>query len=159
LWPARLTVKAIGWSSSAVAVGALFLFVLILSLPSRKIWLAPLTLFLLPLAIACVVVGGPFWAIGAACGLWLYDKEGVHGKIEPEGIRLDSVRTSEPAYVAWQTLQEVTEILEPLILWYELRLKAGSKVRIDIVDRDPLKRALEARGIPLKRVMWHSRER
>jgi hypothetical protein len=156
LWPVRLTVKAIGWSCSAVALGALVLFALILGLPCRKAWLAPFALLLLPLAIACAVMGAPFWAIGAVCGLWLYQKEGVYGKLESEGIRLDSLGAIKPDLVAWNALHEVTKVMAPMVFWYELRLTNGSTERVDFMDDAELMGALEARGIPLTNKMWHS---
>jgi hypothetical protein len=156
LWPVRLTVKAIGWSSSAVAVGALVMFALVLGLPSRKPWLAPFAILLFPIAIAFAVLGAPFWAIGAVCGLWLHEKEGVYGKLEPEGIRLDSLSTNEPGFIAWHVLHEVSKVIYPLSFWYELRLMDGSSVRVDFMDDAQLLCALEARGIPLREKPWHS---
>jgi hypothetical protein len=132
------------------------MFALVLGLPCRKAWLAPFAILLFPIAIAFAVLGAPFWAIGALCGLWLHEKEGVYGQLEPDGIRLDSLATNEPGFVAWHTLQEVARVIYPLCFCYELRLGNGSSVRVDFMDDAQLLCALEARGIPLREKAWHS---
>jgi hypothetical protein len=81
-WLLRALVRGVARICGAAAIGGMVLFVSLLSLPNRSLLLLPIALVLLPIALAAVLLGCPFWGLGAACGLWLHDKEGVYGKVD-----------------------------------------------------------------------------
>jgi hypothetical protein len=132
----------------------MLLFVSILSLPTRSLLLLPVALVLLPVALVAVLLGCPLWGIGAVCGLWLYDKEGVYGKIESEGIRLDSLHSVGPDFVAWAALEKVVQVRYPLSIQYELGLRDGRVARVDFMDEKQLAPHLNVHGIGFRRRAW-----
>jgi hypothetical protein len=136
----------------------MLLFVFVLSLPARSLWLLPVAFLLLPGALAAVLLGCPLWGIGAACGLWLHDKEGVYGEIEIEGIRLDRLHRVGPDFVKWAALAEVVRVIYPLSIHYELALKDGSAAHVDFLDEEQLTAHLQEQEIGFRGRTWIGEE-
>jgi hypothetical protein len=136
----------------------MFLLVCVLSLPARSLLLLPVALILLPVALAAALLGCSLWGIGAACGLWLHDKEGVYGKIESEGIRLDAVYRVGRDFVAWSELEKVVRVRYPLFIHYRLELKDGSAARVDFLDEEQLVPQLKEHGVGFRCCDWTGKE-
>ena len=157
-WLPRVLVRGVAWLCGGAAIGCMFLLVCVLSLPARSLLLLPVALILLPVALAAALLGCSLWGIGAACGLWLQDKEGVYGKIESEGIRLDAVHSGGPDFVAWAALERVVRVRYPLSIHYQLELRDGSAARVDFLDEEQLVPQLNERGVELRRCDWTGKE-
>jgi hypothetical protein len=157
-WLLRTLMGGVARLCSLVAIGGVLLFVFILSLPNRNLLLLPVALVLLPVALVAVVLGCPFWGIGAACGLWLHEKQGVYGSIECEGIRLDALHKAGPDFVAWTAVAKVVRVQYPLSLHYRLQLRDGSVVEVDFLDEEQLALQLEKHGVGFRCARWLQQE-
>jgi hypothetical protein len=157
-WLFRGLVRGVARLCGGAAIGCMLLFVSILSLPTRSLLLLPVALILLPVALAAVLLGCPLWGIGAVCGLWLYDKEGVYGKIDSEGIRLDALYSVGPDFVAWAAIEKVVRVRYPLSIQYELGLRDGPVARVDFLDEKQLSPHLKVHGVGFPRRDWIGEE-
>jgi hypothetical protein len=157
-WLPRVLVRGVAWLCGGAAIGSMLLFVSVLALPTRSLLLLPVALFLLPVALAAVILGCPLWGIGAACGLWLRDKESVYGQVESEGIRLDAPQGVGPDFVAWAALEEVMRVRYPLLIQYQLKLRDGSAARVDFLDEEQLAPQLREHGVRFRRCDWTGKE-
>ncbi len=157
-WLTRVLVGGVARLWSGASVGCMILFVSVLGLPARSLLLLPVALIMLPLALAAVLLGCLLWGIGAVCGLWLHDKEGVYGKIESEGIRLDAMHRARPDFVAWAALEEVVRVRYPLSIHYRLELRDGSAgPYVDFLDEEQLTPCLKEHRVGFRHCDWTSK--
>jgi hypothetical protein len=105
-----------------------------------------------------ILLGCPLWGISAACGLKVHQLEGVYASVGADGLQLHSLQEAHPNFVAWPALEEVLKMHYPLCEPYLLKLKQGSKVRVDFVDEGLLKRHLEERGTKFQEVWGSGRQ-
>jgi len=157
-WLPRVLVRGVAWLCGGTAIGCMILFVSVLALPTRSLLLLPVALIFLPVALAAAILGCPLWGIGAACGLWLQDREGVYGKIESEGIRLDALHSVGPDFIAWAALEKVVRVRYPLSILYQLELRDGSAARVDFLDEEQMVPQLKEHGVGFRRCDWTGKE-
>jgi hypothetical protein len=157
-WLRRVLVRGVARLCGGASIGCMILFVFVLSLPTRSLLLLPVALFLLPVALVAVLLGCPLWGIGTACGLWLYEKEGIYGEVESEGIRLDALHGVGRDFVAWAALEDVVRVRSPLSIHYQLELKDGSTARIDFLAEEQLASQLHRHGVRFRRCDWTGKE-
>jgi hypothetical protein len=125
----------------------MFVFASILGLQARSSWLWPVTILLLPVALAFAMVGLVLYPISAVAGTTLWLRNGTRGAATDSGIE---IRKGDQAQrcLPWGEIAEVVEVFQPPFQTYEAVLSSGETVPIDFLDgRD----ALASHGIAVRR--------
>jgi hypothetical protein len=148
MWLIYQTLRILAWPFSALSVACAAGFAAILGMPAKRLWLFPLTLLLLPVALGLAVLAGIFYVpamlfiLPAALGL------ATRAAPEEDGVRLTLGRHRVLRVLSWNEIKELRQVFSPPFHAYLAVLHSGESVPIDLVERDALAAALERRGIP-----------
>lgn len=148
MWLIYQTLRLLSWPFSVLSMACASGFAVILGMPAKRLWLLPLTLLLLPVALGLAVLAVAFYVpamlfiLPAALGL------ATRAVPEENGVRLTLGRHRVLRVLSWHEIKEFRRVFTPPFHAYLAVLDSGESVRIDLVEMDALAAALEQRGIP-----------